>query len=316
MINIGLLGCGTVGSGVIDILNERKEILEKVLGEPIVIKKVLVRNLDNYKNRKDFKFFTDDIYSIIDDEEIETIIEVTGNVDQMFPAILKAMENQKNIITANKALVSKYMEELIEQADFHDVTLSYDAAVAGAVPIIESIKNISDLNEIKSIKGVLNGTCNFILSAMEYGKDYLSALKEAQEVGFAEADPRDDVEGYDTMRKLRILATLAFKEKVAEEDISLKGITGISIEDIEEVNKNGERYKLIASAFKENGKVIAKVEPTVVEKNSIIGGLVKGENAIVVEGDNCGELVFKGPGAGGRPTAFAILTDLLNIYKY
>ena len=214
MINLGLLGCGTVGSGVLEIFKERKEILEKYLGEPIAIKKVLVRNLENYKDRDDFHIFTDDIYSIIDDEEIETIIEVTGNIDKIFPAMLRAMENQKNIVTANKAMISKHMEELIEYANHHDVKFYYDAAVAGAVPIIESIKNIANLNEVKSIKGVLNGTCNFILSSMEEGKDYKSALQEAQDIGFAEADPTDDVEGFDTMRKLRILSTLAFKEKV------------------------------------------------------------------------------------------------------
>ncbi|NLD17813.1 MAG: homoserine dehydrogenase [Tissierellia bacterium] len=315
MINLGLLGCGTVGSGVLEIFKERKEILEKYLGEPIAIKKVLVRNLENYKDRDDFHIFTDDIYSIIDDEEIETIIEVTGNIDKIFPAMLRAMENQKNIVTANKAMISKHMEELIEYANHHDVKFYYDAAVAGAVPIIESIKNIANLNEVKSIKGVLNGTCNFILSSMEEGKDYKSALQEAQDIGFAEADPTDDVEGFDTMRKLRILSTLAFKEKVSEEDISLKGITEISIEDIQALNERGERYKLVASAYKENGKIIAKVEPTIVKKDSVIGGLINGENAIVVEGDNCGKLVFKGPGAGGRPTGFAILTDVLNIYK-
>lgn len=315
MINLGLLGCGTVGSGVVEILNERKEFLEKHLGESIAIKKILVRNLENYEDREDFHIFTDDIYDIIDDEEIETIIEVTGNIDQIFPAILKAMENQKNIVTANKAMISRHMEQLIEYADYHDVKFYYDAAVAGAVPIIESIKNIANLNEVNSIQGVLNGTCNFILSSMEEGKDYQSALQEAQDIGFAEADPTDDVEGYDTMRKLRILSTLAFKEKVSEEDISLKGITEISIDDIKKLNERGERYKLVASAYRENGKVIAKVEPTIVKKDSVIGGLVNGQNAIIVEGDNCGELAFKGPGAGGRPTGFAILTDVLNIYK-
>lgn len=316
MINIGLLGCGTVGNGVLEILNERKKSLQNLLGEEIGVKKVLVRNLDNYKDRDDFHLFTDNLYDIIDDEDIETIIEVTGDVGEIFQGVIKAMENQKNIVTANKALVSKYMEELIDFSDQYDVKFLYDAAVAGAVPIIETVKNIAELNEVKSIKGVLNGTCNFILSSMEEGNDYESALLEAQRIGFAEADPTNDVEGFDTMRKLRILSTLGFKEKVGEEDISLQGITKISIEDIQKLDKENKRYKLVASAYKENGKIIAKVEPTIVEKDSVLGGLVKGENAILIEGDNCGELVFKGAGAGGRPTAFAILTDVLNIYKY
>ncbi len=316
MINIGLLGCGTVGNGVLEILNERKKSLQNLLGEEIGVKKVLVRNLENYKDRDDFHLFTDNLYDIIDDEDIETIIEVTGDVGEIFQGVIKAMENQKNIVTANKALVSKYMEELIDFSDQYDVKFLYDAAVAGAVPIIETVKNIAELNEVKSIKGVLNGTCNFILSSMEEGNDYESALLEAQRIGFAEADPTNDVEGFDTMRKLRILSTLGFKEKVGEEDISLQGITKISIEDIQKLDKENKRYKLVASAYKENGKIIAKVEPTIVEKDSVLGGLVKGENAILIEGDNCGELVFKGAGAGGRPTAFAILTDVLNIYKY
>lgn len=316
MINIGLLGCGTVGNGVLEILNERKKSLQNLLGEEIGVKKVLVRNLENYKDRDDFHLFTDNLYDIIDDEDIETIIEVTGDVGEIFQGVIKAMENQKNIVTANKALVSKYMEELIDFSDQYDVKFLYDAAVAGAVPIIETVKNIAELNEVKSIKGVLNGTCNFILSSMEEGNDYESALLEAQRIGFAEADPTNDVEGFDTMRKLRILSTLGFKEKVGEEDISLQGITKISIEDIQKLDKENKRYKLVASAYKENGRIIAKVEPTIVEKDSVLGGLIKGENAILIEGDNCGELVFKGAGAGGRPTAFAILTDVLNIYKY
>ncbi len=316
MIKIGLLGCGNVGNGVFEVFKERKEEITKYLGEPLEISKVLVRSLENYKDRKDFHLFTDDVYSIIDDDEIETIIEVTGNVNPMFRFLIHSMENQKNVITAYKALVSKYMEELLEFAEEHDVVFSYDAAVAGAVPIIESIKKISVLNEIISIKGVLNGTCNFILSSMEEGKDYESALKEAQDLGFAEADPTDDVEGLDTMRKIRILSTLAFNEKVGEEDIHLKGISAVSIDDVKKLKENNQRFKLVASAVRENGKIIAKVEPTVVDKNSVLGGLIKGENAVIVEGNNCGELTFKGPGAGGRPTAFSILGDLLSIYKY
>lgn len=315
MINIGILGFGTVGKGSYNILIEQKEMIEDYIGEEIKISKILVRNKEKYKDEKAYDIITENIDEIISDDDIDLIIEVTGDVDFIYPYLKKAIKSKKHIITANKNLVSKYFEELMELGKSENVQVRYEAAVAGAIPVIEPLEKIALLNDISSIKGVLNGTCNFILSKMEDGFRYEDALKEAQEIGFAEADPSSDVEGRDTMRKLRILATMAFKESVKEEDIKVEGITDLKPEDIEKAKKENKRYKLVAEGKKENGKIKASVKAVTVDMNSILGGLDGGENAVVIETSNAEQLVFRGLGAGGRPTGFSIVSDLLNIYK-
>lgn len=315
MINIGILGFGTVGRATYEILMEQKEEIENIIQDRISVRKILVRNLKKYKKEEAFHLFTDNIDEIVNDYKIDVIIELTGDVDNIYKPFTKAIKSRKNIITANKALVSKYMEELTELARKMDVKLRYEAAVAGAVPIIASIEKMAVLNDIESIEGVLNGSCNFILSKLEEGYDYDTALKEAQNLGFAEADPSEDVLGYDTMRKLRILSTIAFKESIKEEDISLEGINNIKSEDIENAKAKNKRIKLVGKAYKAGEKIVASVEPTLVDIDSILGKLDGGENAIIVNCSNAQELALKGLGAGGRPTAFSVLSDFISIYE-
>lgn len=315
MIKIGLLGFGTVGHASYTILNERKEFIEKALGQEVQIVKILVRSIEKYRMEEASSLMTTDVDEIVEDSSIDVIIELTGGVDTMIEPIIKAMKSKKHIITANKALVSKYMEDLLEYANENKVAFQYEAAVAGTVPIIDPMKQIALLNDVSSIRGVLNGTCNFILQKMEEGMDYDQALREAQELGFAEADPTADVEGYDTMRKIRILASMAFHEPVVEDDIDCTGISHVSKEDVQEATKEGKRIKLIAHAQKNDQGIDVHVRPEAVDKNTILGRLENGENAVVVNCSNAGELVFEGLGAGGRPTAFSVLSDLLHIYK-
>lgn len=313
-LTIGLMGFGTVGRAVYTILNENKDQIEDQLGRKVSIKKILVRDLDKYQVEKDFVKFTDRPEDIVEDDDIDLVIELTGSVKSILGPIRKAIKSHKNIITANKALVSKYMEELTGLARQEEVKLEYEAAVGGAIPIINPLRKIATLNDVESIEGVLNGSCNFILSDMAKGRTYKEALKKAQDLGFAEADPSDDVEGLDTMRKLRILASIAFKSPLLEEDIELEGITGLSQRDVTRALKEGYSYKLIARADLSGGKIRAKVSPERLRKTSPLAQLDGGENMVIVRASNLGEVAFKGLGAGGRPTAFSVLSDLINIY--
>ncbi|NLY09945.1 MAG: homoserine dehydrogenase [Tissierellia bacterium] len=314
LLNIGILGFGTVGKATFEILQERIDVIEASVGDEIIVKKIFVRNKNkhNYDNI-DANLFTDVISEVVEDDSVDIIIEATGDVGVVYEGIKVAIANGKHIITANKEMVSRHFEELNQLANKHDIQLKYEAAVGGAIPILCQIPKIRELNEIVEINGVLNGTCNFILSAMEKGMDYNKALLDAQQAGFAEADPTADVEAYDTVRKLRILATLAFGVKVAEDEITREGIINVSKKEIDTSKKNGMRIKLVAHAKKTKDGIEAFVKPTEVEINSVLGGLEDGENAVSVVCDNAGELVFKGKGAGGRPTAFSILSDFLAI---
>lgn len=315
MINIGLLGFGTVGSAVFTILEERKAELETCLRQKIRVKRVLVRNLAKYEDTTAFPLMTTEIAEIITDPEINVLIELTGNVAEMIEPLRRSLSAGRHLVTANKALLSKYLEELTDLAVKHGVAFRYEASVAGAIPIIILMKNISTLNEVLEIEGVLNGTCNYLLSRMESGLDYATALAEAQALGFSEADPSSDVEGYDTMYKLRILSSLAFKQPVLESDISCTGITGVTKTEIEQALAQGQRIKLVAKAARdEKGEIVATVRPTAVGRDQLLGSLNNGENAIILRTSNAGTLTFSGLGAGGRPTAFSVLSDLMQIY--
>ncbi|EFW37206.1 homoserine dehydrogenase [Treponema phagedenis] len=312
MRTIGILGFGTVGKSVYDIFNEQKTSVEKALGSPAAVKKILVRDIEKHRRENpQLNLFTQDINEVIEDPEINTVIEVTGGA--IFPAIKQAMINGKDIITANKALVSAHMEELHRLADEHRVELKYEASVGGAIPVIEKIADIKCLNEITGIQAVLNGTCNYILTAMENKLSFAEALEKAQAQGFAEADPSADIDGLDTMRKLRILASLAFGIPVREQDIAVEGIRAVGSEEVLTRKAEGLKLKLIAEAHKTPEGIRASVKPVPVPAGTVLGSLVNGENAVIIHCSNAGTLTFKGLGAGGRPTAFSVLKDLLNL---
>lgn len=309
MIKIGLLGFGVVNSGVYEIFEEKRENIEKATGEKFVIEKILVKTPQNHPDIKDL--LVKDISEIVNDMSIDLVIEATGEVDPIENDIKKILSS-KNLISSNKALISKDFEDLNKIARENKTYLKFDGAVGGAIPIIENLYTISILDDVEEISGIFNGSCNFILSKMEEGYDFEKALKKAQELGFAEANPKADIEGYDSLRKLRIVSSILFRKEIKENDIKREGITNISKEDIENAKKRGLKYKLISYANKDG---IYKVKSELVDANSIFGNTNDNENIFQIKSSNAKNLIFKGMGAGKRETAFAILNDFLKIYR-
>ncbi|NLX61083.1 MAG: homoserine dehydrogenase [Tissierellia bacterium] len=316
MVNIGLLGFGTVGIGVFQILESREEELKNICGCHIKIKKILVKDLNKNRPIKvDASIITDNFDEILEDEDISIIIEATGALEEGYTYISKALKAGKHVVTANKAVVSKHFEELTELADKMDLYFLYEASVGGGIPIIKNLKELLVLNEIVEIKGILNGTCNYILTKMEEGLNYSEALKIAQEKGFAELDPTDDVEGLDARRKLRILGSLALKAKILEKDIFLRGLRGIGPIDIEYVDKMDGAIRLIGEIKVSQNGYTAIVEPIIVSKNSPFYNVHNEKNAVLLRGDQVGDLIFYGSGAGRFPTAHAVLCDVIDIVR-
>lgn len=314
MAKLGLLGFGTVGQGVADILDRRGEELSLLVGEPVEIKKILVRSIEKDRKIQVSKdMLTLDPYEILLDPEIDIIIEVTGDLDDSYVFIRKAIQNGKHVVTANKAVVSAYFEELSYMAEEKGVNFLYEASAGGGIPFIKPLKDAIRLNDISSIRGIMNGTCNFILTKMtEEGLDYNDVLKEAQALGYAEADPSSDVEGVDTMRKLRIVGTLALGATISEDDIICDGIDKLSAFDIETLKKKGYVVKLIGEAKKLDGGFTAIVQPVAVPKGSHFAGVGGAMNSVSFKGDNAGALSFTGAGAGMLPTANAVLSDVVD----
>ncbi|TJX13303.1 homoserine dehydrogenase [Tissierella creatinini] len=314
MVNIGLLGLGTVGSGVVEILDKRKEKLKGLTGHDIRIKKVLVN--DSSKKRKldpEIELVLD-FDEILHDEEISIIVEVTGDVENSYKYISQGLKAGKNIVTANKAVVSKYFEEFSALAKEKDLAFLYEASVAGGIPVLKPLKEQLLLNEVSQVQGILNGTCNYILSRMiDEGKNYHDILKSAQDMGYAEADPTADVDGIDTMRKLRILATLSLQGKINEEDIFMDGISSITSFDIEVIKKMNSTVKLIGEAKSYKDGFTAVVQPTIVPRDNYFANVNLAHNSVAFNGSEVGELKFYGPGAGKLPTGNAVLSDVLDI---
>lgn len=315
MIKVGLLGLGTVGSGVYEILRDKKESLKKATGKNIEISKILVR--DKSKDRglgEDKSILTENVDDILDDPSIDIIVEVLGGIDLPLEYIKKAIKSGKHVVTANKAVISPYMEELHKLADENNVGLLYEASVAGGVPVIKGLKDIIKINKVSNIKGILNGTTNFIFSKM-YDEDlsFDSALALAHEYGFAEADPTDDIEGFDAARKISILASIGFGTHIGFGDVSCRGITSVSSSDIKNFKKLGLVPKLVGSATISGNESSASVEPILVDGAAPFASVSDAFNIVSVEGDIVDELQFYGKGAGKNPTANAVVTDILDI---
>lgn len=315
MINIGVLGLGTVGTGVVEILNSKRKDLKTLLGKDINIKKILVKNKDKKRDVKlEEGVLTDNFDEILNDKDIDIVVELTGDLEKSYEYITKALNEGKDIVTANKAVVSKHFEELSGLADEQGKAFLYEASVGGGIPVLKPLKNHLVLNEIQEVQGILNGTCNYILTRMvDEDLEYEEVLKIAQNLGYAEADPTADVEGHDTLRKLRILGTLGLKGKIREEDITLRGISSITKLDIENVKKMDSTVKLIGEVKKVEDGFTATVEPMIVKNSHYFSSVNMAYNSVAFKGDNVGELKFYGPGAGKLPTANAVLTDVIDI---
>lgn len=307
-IKIGMIGLGTVGSGVYKTLAAFKNV---------EVVKIAVRNLNKKRNipNLDESIVTDNPYEIVNDPEIQIVVELIGGIDPAFDLIKTAIKNGKHIVTANKELLAKYGEELFNFAEAHNKVVLYEAAIAGGIPIIMPIKTILAGNKITRIEAILNGTTNYILTKMDIqGAPYEQVLNEAQALGYAEADPTGDVEGFDAAYKITTLATLAFKKRIKIENVYREGITKVRSEDMKAANDLGYKIKLIASAYlDEQGRADVRVHPMLVAKSSTLAHIDYVTNAVSLTGHPVGNVTLSGPGAGEFPTASSVVGDILAI---
>lgn len=312
MIKLALLGFGTVGKGTFSILENKKEEIKNILGEEVVVSKILKRNLD-FKTDISKELFTDNIEDIINDKDIKLVCEMTGDKISSYNYIKLALINKKHVVTANKAVVSEHFEEFLNLARENNVKFLYESSVAGSIPIIEPLKKQSVINDIVKVRGILNGTSNYILHKMtSEGLDYKEVLKDAQDKGYAEADPTDDVEGLDALRKLRILSTIAFKSSIYNNDIEHFGLSSISKNDIEYLKEKEYKVKLVAESYKENDKYMSIVEPVILGEEDKLYNILNAENSVEIVGENYSSLTFTGEGAGMYPTGNAVVTDIID----
>lgn len=307
-IKIGLIGLGTVGSGVYKTLKNF---------DNIDVVKIAVQNINKPRNIEglDNSIVTDDPYAVVNDPEIDIVAELIGGIEPAFDLIKTAIKNGKHIVTANKELLAKCGEELFNFAEKYNRVILYEAAIAGGIPLIMPIKTILAGNKIHKIEAILNGTTNYILTKMDVqGASYESVLKEAQDLGYAEANPTGDVEGFDAAYKITTLATITFRKRVKLENVYREGITKIRAQDMEAANDLGYKIKLIASAnIDKEGRADVRVHPMLVSKKSTLAHIDYVTNAVSLEGHPVGSVTLSGPGAGEFPTASSVVGDILAI---
>ena len=312
MIKIGILGVGTVGASVANILEENADIIEARAGKKIVVQTGVVKNLS--KDRGVNIVLTDNAMDVVNDPEIDIIVELMGGVDEPYTLVRQALENGKSVVTANKALLAYHRYELQEIAG--DIPLMYEASTAGGIPIIGALRTGLSANHIESIQGIMNGTCNYMLTKMiKEGALYDEILKESQELGYAEADPTFDVGGFDASHKLLILASIAYGIDAKPEDILIEGIENITQTDVEFAKEFGYEIKLLGIAKKVGDGVELRVHATMIPKESMIAKVDGVMNAVTVVGDRVGETMYYGPGAGGDATASAVISDIVDIVR-
>ncbi|RJP90936.1 MAG: homoserine dehydrogenase [Desulfobacteraceae bacterium] len=316
-INVGILGLGTVGTGIAKILINNGPLIASRLGAKLVLKKAADLYIDKDRGIYfDKDVLTTDPFEVVNDPKIDIILEMIGGQTIAKDLILKAIENGKHIVTANKALLSSQGGMLFKAAAEKGVTIAFEPSVGGCMPIIKTIRESLAGNNIQSISGILNGTCNYILSKItSEGVSFEDALAGAQTAGFAEADPTLDIEGYDTAHKLAILSSIAFGMEINLKDIYVEGITSISAMDIEFARQSGYRIKLLAiTKFSENA-VDARVHPTMIPLSNPLSHVDGSLNAVIISGDAVGDMMLYGHGAGMMPTASAAISDVIDIAR-
>ena len=313
---IGLLGFGTVGSGVYHILTKNQAAIEKKTGVSLQIEKALVKEPELFADKISGITFTSDVDYILNDEEISIIVEVLGGVDFAFNCVKKALESGKHVVTANKDLLAKHGVELSQIARENNVYLYYEASVGGGIPVLRPLVEHVSSNEVEAIYGIVNGTTNFILTSMsQQGLSYEEVLKTAQEKGFAEADPTSDVEGHDAAYKLMILTRLAFGVNVTFDEVAKTGISGVTTAHMKMASENGYAIKLLAKALSDGEKVSLEVAPTFVPATHLLAQVHYENNAISVKGNAVDEVLFYGKGAGSLPTATSVLADVVEVVR-
>lgn len=315
-IKIAILGAGTVGTGVYKLMNRQKDEMIYKIGRNMSIAKILVRNKNKEREGIDGSLLTDDFNDILNDESISIVVEVMGGIEPAKTYIAEALKRGKNIVTANKDLMASNGHELMELAKENKCDILFEAAVAGAIPIIRPLKQCLAGNYISEIMGIVNGTTNFILTKMtREGMEFCDALKMAQELGYAEADPTADIEGYDAGRKIAIMASIAFNTRVTFEDVYTEGITKITAKDIKYAKDMDCDIKLLGVARNTETGIEVKVHPMLIPSSHPLASVNDSFNAVFVHGDAVDDAMFMGRGAGELPTASAVMGDIIDVAR-
>lgn len=315
MAKIAVLGYGTVGSGVVEVLETNKDSITKRAGREIEVKSVL--DLRDFPGDPIQEKIVHDVDVIINDPEIEVVVEVMGGVEPAFTFVKRALEAGKSVCTSNKALVAAHGPELLEMAKKRNLNFMFEASVGGGIPIIRPLNQSLTADEITKITGILNGTTNYILTKMDKeGSTYEETLKEAQELGYAERNPEADVEGFDACRKIAILTSLAYGSTVKFEEIRTEGITKITTKDFKYAEKLGYVVKLLATSCKKNDKVYAITAPFMINSTHPLYNVNDVLNGIYIHGNVIGNVMFFGAGAGKLPTASAVVADVVDCVKH
>jgi len=315
-VKIGLLGSGTVGSGVVEVLSTNRDVVKCNAGAEVSIKKVLVRNLSKKRPNLAGLELTDNIEDIINDSDIDIVVELMGGEHPAYEYMLKALQAGKHVVTANKDVIAEKGEELLKLASSNGLSIMFEASVGGGIPIVTPFKECLTANKITEVMGIVNGTTNYMLTKMtQLGADYDSVLKEAQEKGYAEADPTADVEGLDAARKAAILASLAFNTNIMFSDVAVEGISKLTPADIEYAAELGYVIKLLAIARNTESGCDVRVHPAFLPKEHPLASVNDVFNAIFVRGNAIGEAMFYGKGAGSLPTASAVVADIVAVAR-
>lgn len=316
-LKVAVLGCGSVGSQVVRLLQEQAPDLAARVGVPVELAGVAVRRLDAPREVEvPAGLLTTDAVGLVSREDVDLVVEVIGGIEPARSLILTALEHGASVVTANKALLADDGPTLFEAAEKHGRDLYYEAAVAGAIPILRPLRESLAGDKVTRVLGIVNGTTNFILDKMDTaGSGFAEALEEAQELGYAEADPTADVEGFDAAAKAAILASLAFHSRVTASDVYREGITEVTAADVQSAVEMGSVVKLLAIAELKDDSVAVRVHPAMIPRSHPLASVREAYNAVFVESEAAGQLMFYGPGAGGSPTASAVLGDLVTVAR-
>jgi homoserine dehydrogenase len=316
-IYAGLIGFGNIGTGVVRLLDMNRGLIEDRLGASIVLKKIADIDIETPRDAAvDRSILTADAADILKDPEISIVIELVGGYQPALSFMLEAIKAKKHVVTANKALLATYGDEVFRAAEREDVDIGFEASVGGTIPVIKTLKECLVANRIKSVLGIMNGTSNYILTKMsDEGQAFAEVLKEAQRLGFAEADPTFDIEGIDTAHKLAIVLSLSYGKKVEIDSICREGISGIAQKDIEFAKELGYKIKLLAIARERGEEVEARIHPTMIPFNHLLANVNGNFNAIHFVGDASDSVFLYGQGSGMMPTANAVVSDLVDIAR-
>ena len=316
-VKIGLLGLGTVGGGTLSVLTRNAEEIARRAGRDIVISHAAAKDYNReLKGLDQISRITDDAFAVVNDPSVEIVVELIGGYKPALELVLKAIENGKHVVTANKALIATHGNEIFAAAQKKGVTVAFEAAVAGGIPIIKALREGLAANQIEWAAGIINGTSNFILTEMkEKGRDFDDVLKEAQARGYAEADPTFDIEGVDAAHKLTILASIAFGIPLQFDKAYKEGITAIERQDVSYAGELGYNIKLLGITRKTSNGIELRVHPTLIPENRLIANVDGVMNAVLVKGDAVGPTLYYGAGAGAEPTASAVIADIIDVVR-